>query len=234
MTKISIAIDGYSSTGKSTVAKRLAKALDYIYIDTGAMYRAVTLFAIENGFIGGESDNYDRLLDTLERIQLEFRKDPESGDLHIYLNGEDVESRIRDLRVSNYVSQVSEFGEVRTKLVQLQRNIARENGVVMDGRDIGTVVLPEAELKIFMTANPGIRAMRRFEELRNRGDMVDFEQVQRNIEKRDRIDTGRDIAPLEQARDAILFDNSDLDLDEQFNKVLKLARETIEAQKKGC
>ena len=233
MNKISIAIDGYSSTGKSTVAKRLARALDYIYIDTGAMYRAVTLYALEKEFIGGGEDQYQRLLSSLDDVHLEFRKDPETGDLHIFLNGEDVEARIRDLRVSNYVSQVSEFEAVRSKLVELQREIARKNGVVMDGRDIGTVVLPDAELKIFMTAGPEIRAKRRFNELKARGEEVNFEQVKQNIETRDRIDTSREIAPLQQAKDAVLFDNSALDLQEQFQKVLALAREKIDAQKKG-
>lgn len=234
MSRISIAIDGYSSTGKSTVAKRLAEALDYLYIDSGAMYRAVTYYALENGYLGQEEENYPALLEKLDDINLEFQKDPETGDMHIYLNGKNVEHSIRNLEVSNYVSRVAEFGEIRDKMVKLQRKIARDNGVVMDGRDIGTVVLPDAELKIFMTAQPKIRALRRFEELKARGDEVDFEQVERNIESRDHIDTNRKIAPLKRADDAILIDNSHMDLDEQFKRVLELAHDAIEAQKKGC
>lgn len=234
MAKISIAIDGHSSTGKSTVAQRLAHALGYIYIDTGAMYRAVTLYALENNYVGGGTSDFKGLIRNLEHIALEFRETLPGKELHIFLNGRDVDAEIRDLTVSQFVSQVSELAEVRDKLVRIQREIARDHGVVMDGRDIGTVVLPDAELKIFMTAAPEKRAMRRYDELKARGDEVEFEAVKHNIETRDHIDSTRDIAPLKKAADAILIDNTDLDLETQFEMVHALAIQAIKAQKKGC
>ena len=232
MRKITIAIDGFSSTGKSTVAKRLAKALGYVYVDTGAMYRAVTLFALRNGYIGDEEDNLDALVDNLSEIELKFHPNTETGQSDIYLNGENVEREIRTLEVSKYVSQVATLEAVRAKLVEMQQKMGAEKGVVMDGRDIGTVVFPDAELKIFMTASPETRAKRRFDELRQRGEEVTFEEVLKNVRHRDHIDSTREVSPLKKAADAIEFDNSDLGLDEQFEEIRGYALEAIARQDK--
>ena len=227
MGKITIAIDGFSSTGKSTVAKQLAQALEYIYVDSGAMYRAVTLFALRNELINKEDPGLSDLIARLPEINLQFIYNQELGYAEIYLNGEHVEKEIRTLEVSEYVSQVSVIKEVRDKLVALQRELGKEKGVVMDGRDIGTVVFPDAELKIFIIASPDIRAKRRYNELLERGDKVDFEQVLKNIRERDYIDSHREFSPLKRAEDAIEIDNSEMNLDSQFEKVLTLARDTI-------
>ena len=231
MEKITIAIDGYSSTGKSTLAKQLAKALGYVYVDTGAMYRAVTLFALRNEFVGIGRQNLDALVKLLPGIRLEFRLNPETGNSDIYLNGENVEGQIRNLDVSRYVSKVAAVEEVRYKLVDQQRKLGKRKGIVMDGRDIGTVVFPDAELKIFMTASPEIRANRRYKELLEKGEKVTFREVLRNVQDRDYLDTHREFSPLTKAADAIEFDNGDMGLNEQFERIYSYAKRVIEKQK---
>ncbi|WMI67506.1 (d)CMP kinase [Mangrovimonas sp. YM274] len=227
MQNITIAIDGFSSTGKSTVAKSLAKALGYVYVDSGAMYRAVTLYAMRNNFIDETNFNKEGLLNQLEDISISFQFNPELGYAEVYLNGINVEKDIRTLEVSNLVSQIAAVPEVREKQVALQRKIGEDKGVVMDGRDIGTVVFPNAELKIFMTASPETRARRRYDELVQRGDEVDYESVLQNVQTRDHLDSTRKDSPLVQADDAILIDNSYLSLQEQFDKILDLAQKAI-------
>lgn len=227
MKKITIAIDGYSSTGKSTVAKQLADYLGYIYVDSGAMYRAVTLFAMQNGIISKENFDIEKLKKLLPSIQLEFKKKPDWSKAHIFLNGKDVENDIRNLEVSEFVSPIATIPEVRTKLVAQQQEMGLLKGVVMDGRDIGTVVFPNAELKIFMNASAEKRAERRYKELTDRGDYVKFKDVLRNIEERDNIDTTRKDSPLKKASDAIEIDNSDINIEDQFHTVLQLAKDRI-------
>lgn len=228
MKKITIAIDGFSSTGKSTLAKQLAKALSYVYVDTGAMYRAVTLFAMQKGFIGSGKNDFDGLVRSLEDIVLKFSYNEELGFAEMFLNGKNVEKDIRTLEVSRNVSQVAEIEEVRAKLVELQKEMGKEKGVVMDGRDIGTVVFPNAELKIFMTASPEKRAYRRYKELLERGDNVVYEDVLENVQKRDYIDSHREISPLKKADDAVEFDNSDMGLKEQFERLHNHALHVID------
>lgn len=227
MKKITIAIDGFSSTGKSTLAKSLAKSLSYVYIDTGAMYRAVTLYAMRKGFI--EEGHFDKeaLIDSLHLIELHFEYNPERGFAEIYLNHSNVEDIIRTLEVSNFVSQIAEIPEVRRKLVEQQQNLGKSKGVVMDGRDIGTVVFPDAELKIFMTASPEIRAQRRFDELIVKDETIKFEDVFKNVVERDKIDTTRADSPLVMAVDAVEVDNSNLTREEQFDLILELAQNKI-------
>lgn len=225
--KITIAIDGFSSTGKSTVAKELAKALEYIYVDTGAMYRAVTLFALRNKLISEDGFDKDALIEKLPTIDLKFKVNNELGYAEVFLNGENVEQEIRRMEVSGFVSKVATVSEVRKKLVAEQQAMGKEKGVVMDGRDIGTVVFPEAELKIFMTAAPEERAGRRFKELEVRGEEVTYEQVLKNVIDRDHLDTTREDSPLVIAEDAIEIDNSYLDLEEQYKIVKDLADEII-------
>ena len=220
--KITIAIDGFSSTGKSTLAKELAKHLGYVYVDTGAMYRAVAVYAMQNKLIGKDFFDVESLIKNLSSIQLSFKFNPDLGFSEMYLNTVNVETEIRTLAVSNYVSKVAEISEVRSKLVEQQKEMGKNKGIVMDGRDIGTVVFPEAELKIFMTASPKTRAERRFKELINKGDNVTFEAVLQNVEDRDYIDTHREDSPLIKAKDAIEFDNSAISKEEQFQKVLQL------------
>lgn len=219
---MTIAIDGFSSTGKSTLAKQLAKHLGYVYVDTGAMYRAVTLFAMQNGYIGAGFFDKQSLVNSLPYINLRFQFNPELGFGEMYLNEANVERDIRTIEVSGFVSQVAEISEVRAKLVEQQQQMGKGKGIVMDGRDIGTVVFPDAELKIFMTASPNTRAMRRFSELQEKGQDVPFEDVLRNVEQRDHIDTHREDSPLVKAADAHEIDNSHLDRDQQFAKVLEL------------
>ncbi len=228
MGKITIAIDGYSSTGKSTIAKQLAKALDYVYVDTGAMYRGVTLFAIENGFIDEADANTAGLVESLSRIDLKFVYNESLGFAEIYLNGLNVEKEIRTMGVSRHVSKIATIEEVRKKLVSLQKAMGHEKGIVMDGRDIGTVVFPNAELKLFMTASPKKRATRRYKELLDKGEDVTYEDVLKNVQHRDYVDTHRQISPLKKAEDAITFDNSDMGLEEQFDRVLDYAKRVIE------
>jgi len=219
MPKITIAIDGYSSTGKSTVAKNLAKALGYVYVDTGAMYRAVTLYALRKGYFGKVKKDSQSLVDDLPNINLKFIFNKDVGFSEMFLNDENVEQEIRTLQVSDYVSPVAEIKEVRTKLVEMQQAMGKEKGIVMDGRDIGTVVLPEAELKIFMTASLEARATRRYKELLDRGEVVSYEEVLENVQSRDYIDSNREFSPLRRAEDAIEFDNSDMGLKEQFERL---------------
>lgn len=228
MQKIAIAIDGFSSTGKSTLAKQLAKALGYKYIDTGAMYRAVTLFALRNGFIGDGKEDLEPLVKLLPKIKLDFVPNEALGFSEMYLNGENVEKEIRTLDVSNYVSRIAEIEEVRHMLVQMQKEMGKKKGIVMDGRDIGTVVFPEAELKVFMTASPQARATRRYKELLDRGEQVAYEEVLENVQKRDYIDSHREFSPLRKADDAIEFDNSDMGLVEQFERLHSIAQRYID------
>jgi cytidylate kinase len=222
--KIIIAIDGFSSTGKSTLAKELAKHLGYVYVDTGAMYRAVAFFAMQNGYIGKEFFDIQSLINSLPFIKLVFKFNADLGFAEMYLNDVNVEKEIRTIEVSNYVSKVAEIPEVRSKLVEQQKEMGKTKGIVMDGRDIGTVVFPDAELKIFMNASAHTRAERRFKELKEKGDDVSFEEVLKNIEERDYIDTHRDDSPLLKAKDALEFDNSNISKQEQFEKVLKLVK----------
>ncbi len=232
MEKITIAIDGYSSTGKSTIAKQLAKVLGYIYVDTGAMYRAVTLYAIRSGFISLDKNDIDGLVTALPKVKLKFVYNDSLGFSEMYLNDENVEGEIRTMEVSKLVSKVATIEEVRKKLVKIQKAMGLEKGIVMDGRDIGTVVFPDAELKIFMTASPEKRATRRYKELLDKGQDVNYEEVLKNVEHRDHIDTHREISPLMQAEDAIIFDNSDMGLEEQFSRVLDFSKRVIDKQKK--
>jgi len=228
MKSITIAIDGFSSTGKSTLAKQLAKSLEYIYVDTGAMYRAVTLYAIEKGFISRDTIDEHCLIQSLDAIQLKFIYNENTGIAEIFLNDRNVEHEIRTLEVSKKVSEISEFEEVRIKLVNLQKEMGTGKGVVMDGRDIGTSVFPNAELKFFMTASPDRRAHRRYKELLDKGELVTFEEVLENIEKRDYIDSNRKFSPLRKAFDAITLDNSDMGLEEQFQRIHGFALRTID------
>ena len=227
MKKITIAIDGFSSTGKSTLAKELAAHLGYVYVDTGAMYRAVTFFAMEHGYINHEYFDRETLITSLPSVSLEFRYNPNAGFGEMYLNGARVEEQIRTLEVSSLVSRVAEVSEVRHKLVEQQQLMGRGKGIVMDGRDIGTVVFPDAELKIFMTAGANVRAQRRYEELQQKGQDVTFEQVLKNVQERDFIDTHRDDSPLRKAQDAVEIDNSHLTRREQFDLVASLAHEAL-------
>ncbi|KFF04028.1 (d)CMP kinase [Flavobacterium reichenbachii] len=227
MKKITIAIDGFSSTGKSTLAKQLAKELEYVYVDTGAMYRAVAYFAMQNKFIGNDFFNKETLITALPEIQLEFRFNGDLGFAEMYLNGENVEKPIRTIEVSNFVSKVAEVSEVRAKLVEQQQEMGTNKAIVMDGRDIGTVVFPNAELKIFMTASAETRAQRRFDELEQKGDNVSYEDVLKNVVERDYIDTHREDSPLVIADDAIEIDNSYLNKEEQFAAVLELVNDVV-------
>jgi len=217
--KIIIAIDGHSSTGKSTLAKQLAEHLDYIYIDSGAMYRAVTLYAIENGFISSDGFDKTRLIQSLSGLQIAFNKDSRKN-VALFLNGQLVSSKIRTMEVSNMVSEVAALPEVRKSLVKEQRLMGLNRGLVMDGRDIGTVVFPDAELKIFMTASANTRALRRFDELSNRDESIDYKTVYENIIFRDKKDSSRKNSPLLKASDARILDNSKLDQEAQFKLVL--------------
>lgn len=220
--KITIAIDGFSSTGKSTVAKQLAKELGYVYVDTGAMYRAVTLFALREELVGPDIFHKDTLVDRLGEIDLKFVFHPQAGFAHMYLNDENVEREIRQMEVSRYVSQIASIAEVRHMLVAQQQQMGQSKGVVMDGRDIGTVVFPDAELKIFMTASAEERARRRYKELLERGEQVELEEVLENVQQRDLIDSTRKDSPLMKAADAVEIDNSSLTLRQQFEKILEL------------
>ncbi|MEZ4787131.1 MAG: (d)CMP kinase [Flavobacterium haoranii] len=227
MKRITIAIDGFSSTGKSTLAKQLAKKLGYVYVDTGAMYRAVTYFAMQNNWITENTIDKDSLINHLNEVQLKFHFNEALGFAEMFLNDVNIEQEIRTLEVSQNVSRVAEISEVRAKLVQQQQEMGRDKGVVMDGRDIGTVVFPNAELKIFMTASAETRAERRFNELIEKGQHVTFEDVLENVQQRDYIDTHRDDSPLVQAADAVVVDNSTLSKEEQFDVVLNLVNQYL-------
>ncbi|MFN0729704.1 (d)CMP kinase [Polaribacter gochangensis] len=225
--KITIAIDGFSSTGKSTIAKQLAKYLGYIYVDTGAMYRTVTLYAMQNGFVGLNFVHQEKLIDKLTNIKITFRFNEELGFAEVYLNGVNVEKKIRSIEVSNLVSKVSAISKIREKLVSEQQEMGLHKGIVMDGRDIGTVVFPNAELKIFMTASAHTRAKRRYDELIEKGDDVSYEEIYKNVVERDQMDTTREDSPLVKAEDAIEIDNSNLTKEEQFEMILKLVQEKL-------
>ena len=225
--KITIAIDGFSSTGKSTLAKQLAKHLGYIYVDTGAMYRAVAFFAMQNNLISSDSFNKVELVNQLKDIMLEFKFNSDLGFAEMYLNGDNVEKDIRTIEVSGFVSKVAEISEVRSKLVEQQQEMGKNKAIVMDGRDIGTVVFPDAELKVFMTASASTRAQRRYDELLQKGDVVTYEEVLKNVEERDYIDTHREDSPLVMASDAVEIDNSYLNREEQFEAVLDLVNNII-------
>jgi len=233
MEKITIAIDGFSSTGKSTLAKQLAKALGYIYIDSGAMYRAVTLYAMNNHLISVNSFNKNKLIAQLKDIDITFQFNEKLGFAEVYLNGQNVENQIRSMEVSQLVSNVSTLTEVRQRLVKQQQAFGRNKGVVMDGRDIGTVVFPDAELKLFMNASADIRAKRRYNEIIGKGEKVSFQDVLENVKSRDRMDTTRTDSPLEKANDAIEIDNSELSLEQQFQKALSLAKAKIDLVNKN-
>jgi cytidylate kinase len=220
--KITIAIDGFSSTGKSTIAKLLAKKYNYIYVDTGAMYRAVSLFAKENGLVGNDFLNKESLILKLKEVSLSFQYNEKLGFAEMFLNNKNVEKEIRTLEVSQLVSKVATISEVRKKLVSEQQSMGIEGGIVMDGRDIGSVVFPNAELKLFMTASADKRATRRYKELIDRGDKVNFEEILFNVEERDRIDSTREDSPLIMTDDAIEFDNSDMGIGEQFERICTL------------
>ena len=227
MKKITIAIDGFSSCGKSTMAKDLAREVGYIYIESGAMYRAVTLYSIENGIFDGDVIDTEKLKKAIKDIQISFRPNPETGRPDTYLNGVNVENKIRTMGVSSKVSPISALDFVREAMVAQQQAMGKEKGIVMDGRDIGTTVFPDAELKIFVTATPEIRAQRRFDELKAKGQEGSFEEILENVKQRDYIDQHREVSPLRKADDALLLDNSNLSIEqqkewlsEQFGKIV--------------
>ena len=217
--KITIAIDGFSSTGKSTIAKLIAKKYNFIYVDTGAMYRAVTLFAMQNNLISNGFMDQTNLIKNLKEITLSFQFNMNLGFAEMFLNNVNVEKEIRTLEVSQFVSKIATISEVRKKLVSEQQEMGKQGGIVMDGRDIGTVVFPNAHLKLFMTASADKRATRRYNELIAIGDNVSFEDILFNVQERDRIDSTREDSPLVMADDAIEFDNSDMGITEQFDKI---------------
>ena len=226
--RITIAIDGHSSAGKSTMAKALAKELNYVYIDTGAMYRGVTLFAMKERLIKNSEVQAVEVENALERLYLSFKFNPSSECSEMHLSGVNIEKEIRTLEVARNVSLIAKIPAVRTKLVAIQRRLAEGSGVVMDGRDIGTVVLPKAELKFFMTADPEVRAWRRLRELQEAGKEVTYDEVLENVLTRDRIDSQRAVAPLKQAEDAVVIDNSNLTMEEQYVFMLNLAKKRME------
>ena len=213
--RITIAIDGFSSCGKSTMAKALARRIGYIYIDSGAMYRAVTLYCLDHNLIDGDTVDTEALRSRMDDIHIDFRPDPASGKTHTFLNGRDVEQEIRSMRVSDKVSPVSAIPFVRTAMVAAQQKMGERKGIVMDGRDIGTTVFPHAELKIFVTASPEIRAQRRYDELKAKGQAVNFDEILENVKQRDYIDQHREVSPLRKADDALLLDNSHLTIEQQ-------------------
>ncbi len=215
MKKITIAIDGFSSCGKSTMAKDLAREIGYIYIDSGAMYRAVTLYSIENGIFTGTAIDTETLKQRINDIQISFQLNPATGRPDTYLNGVNVEDKIRSMEVSNKVSPISTLGFVRQEMVKQQQAMGERKGIVMDGRDIGTTVFPDAELKVFVTASAEIRAQRRYDELKTKGQEASYEEILANVKQRDDIDQNREVSPLRKADDALLLDNSHLTIEEQ-------------------
>jgi cytidylate kinase len=225
--KIIVAIDGHSSCGKSTMAKQLAQKLGYIYIDSGAMYRVVTLVALRKGLILNGNPDIQKVISELKNIKVTFKWDEVLGKNTTFFNGENVEDEIRQLEVSQNVSPISTIAEVRSEMVIQQRENGKNKGIVMDGRDIGTVVFPDAELKIFMTASPKIRAQRRFLELSEKGQTVDFDEILQNVESRDKIDSTRAVSPLKKADDALILDNSNLTRTEQLKWTIEKAEELI-------
>lgn len=227
MSKITVAIDGYSSCGKSTIAKALAQKLNYNYIDTGAMYRAVTLYCLKNGIIKGSKIDKEALLVALENINVAFIYNTVTKVSEVFLNGEHVEREIRTMEVANNVSAIATIKEVREKMVAIQREMGKHKGVIMDGRDIGTHVFPDAELKLFMTADTEVRTQRRLDELSSKGEYHSFEDVRQNLLKRDYDDTHRKENPLKQAKDAVILDNTDLNKEEQLEFVIKLINDLL-------
>ena len=228
MKKITIAIDGHSSCGKSTMAKDLAREVGYVYVDTGAMYRSVTLYALRNGlFRDDDSIDTEALEQQMPQIKISFKFNPETGRPDTYLNGECVEKEIRSLEVSNHVSPIAAIPFVRTAMVAQQQQMGKDKGVVMDGRDIGTTVFPDAELKVFVTASARVRAQRRFDELKAKGMPADFDDILKNVEERDYIDSHREVSPLRKADDAILLDNSDMTIPEQKQWLLDRFNERV-------
>ena len=226
MKKITIAIDGFSSCGKSTMAKMLAKEVGYIYVDTGAMYRAVTLFAMRNGMIAPNGDvNRDALKAKMDALHVEFKLNPQTGKAETYLNGENVEHEIRGMEVSAHVSAIAAIDFVRTALVAQQQRMGHDKGIVMDGRDIGTVVFPDAELKVFVTASAEVRAQRRFDELVGKGMKANYDEILRNVQERDYIDSHREVSPLRKAEDAIELDNGQLTIAEQLQWLIDKFKE---------
>ncbi len=228
--KIIVAIDGHSSCGKSTIAKAVAARFGYVFIDSGAMYRAVTLFALRQNLIADGVVNQQALIQLIPEINIEFRFNPEKQKSDTYLNGENVEDEIRQLPVSQNVSPVATIAEVREAMVHLQQEMGKHKGIVMDGRDIGTVVFPEAELKLFVTASPEIRAQRRFDELTAKGETVSFDEILQNVQERDHIDSTRETSPLRKADDALVLDNSYMNREEQLKWVIEKVEEKINIQ----
>lgn len=225
MRKITVAIDGHSSCGKSTMAKDLAREVGYVYVDTGAMYRSVTLFALRNGLFDGAEINVEALRQRMDEIQISFKFNAETGRPDTYLNGELVEQEIRGMEVSNNVSPIAALPFVREAMVAQQQQMGKDGGVVMDGRDIGTVVFPDAELKVFVTASAEVRAQRRYDELKGKGMEADYEEILKNVQERDYIDSHREVSPLKQADDALLLDNSNMTISEQKEWLLERFRE---------
>ena len=230
---LTIAIDGFSSCGKSTMAKNLARELGYVYVDTGAMYRAVTLYALRHGIIADNGTiDTERLSGEMHEIKISFKFNPETGRPDTYLNGEMVEKEIRSLEVSNHVSPIATLGFVREQLVAQQQAMGRDGGIVMDGRDIGTVVLPDADLKVFVTARAEVRAQRRFDELKGKGMPADYDEILRNVVERDYIDSHREIAPLKKADDAIELDNSEMTIEGQQQWLLDVVEKKLKETEK--
>ena len=225
MKKITIAIDGHSSCGKSTMAKDLARTVGYVYVDTGAMYRCVTLYALRNGLFTADGIQEDALRQQMDNIRISFRLNSETGRPDTYLNGELVENDIRTMEVSSHVSPIAALGFVREAMVAQQQQMGKDKGVVMDGRDIGTVVFPDAELKIFVTASAEVRAQRRYDELKGKGMEADYDDILKNVQERDYIDSHREVSPLRQADDAILLDNSHMTISEQKEWLLARFKE---------
>ena len=228
--KIIVAIDGHSSCGKSTIAKAVATKFGYIFIDSGAMYRAVTLFALRHQLISEGLVKEQELINLLSEIQIDFRYNPEKQKSDTYLNGENVEDEIRQLPVSQNVSPVATIAEVRAAMVLLQQEMGKNKGIVMDGRDIGTVVFPEAELKLFVTASAEIRAQRRFDELTAKGEPVSYAEILQNVQERDRIDSTREASPLRKADDALVLDNSQMTREEQLEWVIGKVEESLKSK----
>ena len=236
MKKITIAIDGHSSCGKSTMAKDLAREVGYVYVDTGAMYRSVTLYALRNGIfkeVRGENGEVRDVIDEealrqqMPNIQISFKFNAETGRPDTYLNGELVENKIRTMEVSNHVSPIATLGFVREAMVAQQQQMGKDKGVVMDGRDIGTVVFPDAELKIFVTASAEVRAQRRYDELKGKGMEADFDEILKNVQERDYIDSHREVSPLKKADDAIELDNSHMTIPEQKEWLMQRFNEAV-------
>ncbi|WP_314126599.1 (d)CMP kinase [Segatella maculosa] len=229
MKKITIAIDGFSSCGKSTMAKELAKKIGYIYVDTGAMYRSVTLFAMRHGLFNADgSVKTDALKQQMSNIDITFKFNEKAGRPDTYLNGECVEEAIRTLEVSNHVSPIAAIPFVRAAMVARQQRMGKDKGIVMDGRDIGTTVFPEAELKVFVTASAEVRAQRRYDELKEKGMPADFDDILKNVQERDYIDSHREVSPLRKAADAIELDNSHMTIAEQNDWLMRQVQQRIE------